>query len=142
MVIDSGASSNVIDKYLWHELKKKKIKCTDCTKGSTKKLYAYWASEPLKIMGSFTALTKCADREVEAPFFVIDGKGEPLLGQETAIQLGVLQLGPNINAIRSEAAIFEKYRDVFKGVRKLRDYQLKLHVDTDVKPVAQPVRRG
>ena len=39
------------------------------------------------------------------------------------------------------ADIREKYADVFTGVGKLRDFQLKLHVRDDVTPVAQPVRR-
>jgi hypothetical protein len=39
MVIDSGASTNVIDKHLWEDLKKKHIKCT--SRKTTKKLYAY-----------------------------------------------------------------------------------------------------
>lgn len=30
---------------------------------------------------------------------------------------------------------------MFSGVGKLKDYQLKLHINKDVKPVAQPVRR-
>ncbi|XP_077977479.1 uncharacterized protein LOC144433041 [Glandiceps talaboti] len=141
MVIDSGASSNLIDKELWNKLKKKKIKCIDCTWGATKKLYAYGSSKPLEIIGSFTAVTKWADTEVKTEFFVIDGEGEPLLGKDTAIQLGVLRLGANINAIRSEAAVVDEYRDVFKGVGKLKEYQVKLHIDPDVTPVAQPVRR-
>ena len=31
--------------------------------------------------------------------------------------------------------------DLFSGVGKLNSFQLKLHVNTDVKPAAQPVRR-
>ena len=33
------------------------------------------------------------------------------------------------------------YKGVFDGVGKLKDYQVKLHVNPDVPPVAQPVRR-
>ena len=36
--------------------------------------------------------------------------------------------------------IREKYREVFTGVGKLKDFQLKLHIIDDVTPVAQPVR--
>ena len=35
----------------------------------------------------------------------------------------------------------EKYKDCFHGLGKLKDFQLGLHVDSSVKPVAQPVRR-
>ncbi len=34
-----------------------------------------------------------------------------------------------------------KFENVFKGVGKLRDYKVKLHVNPDEKPIAQPLRR-
>ncbi|KAI0223182.1 hypothetical protein LSAT2_025590, partial [Lamellibrachia satsuma] len=37
--------------------------------------------------------------------------------------------------------IRRKFADVFAGVGKLKNYQLKLHVDKTVQPIAQPVRR-
>ena len=37
--------------------------------------------------------------------------------------------------------IVKSFADVFSAIGKLKDYQLKLHVNKDVKPVAQPVRR-
>ena len=38
-------------------------------------------------------------------------------------------------------AILGKYPTVFGGVGKLKDYQLMVHVDPDIPPVAQPPRR-
>ena len=32
-------------------------------------------------------------------------------------------------------------KDVFTGIGKLKDFQLKLHIDERVQPVAQPLRR-
>ena len=37
--------------------------------------------------------------------------------------------------------IRRKFADVFAGVGKLKNYQLKFHVDKTVQPIAQPVRR-
>ena len=51
MLIDSGASTNVIDKNLWLKLKPEKIKCV--SKKSDKKLYAYGSDQPLKVLGTF-----------------------------------------------------------------------------------------
>ena len=34
-----------------------------------------------------------------------------------------------------------RHRALFHGVGKLKDYQLKLHIDPQIQPVAQPVRR-
>lgn len=41
----------------------------------------------------------------------------------------------------TDADIRRKFADVFAGVGKLKNYQLKLHVDKTVQPIAQPVRR-
>ena len=37
--------------------------------------------------------------------------------------------------------IVKNFADVFSGVGKLKNFQLKLYVNKDVKPVAQPVTR-
>ena len=41
----------------------------------------------------------------------------------------------------SDSDIRTEYADILVGVGKLKDYQLKLHINKDVKPVAQGVRR-
>ena len=92
-------------------------------------------------MGTFSALTKVTESEVQAEFVVIDGEGEALLGRETALQLGVLKLGAPVYTVQSKEVIMSDYKGVFDGVGKLKDYQVKLHVNPDVPPVAQPVRR-
>ncbi|XP_078361555.1 uncharacterized protein LOC144645908 [Oculina patagonica] len=56
MFIDSGSSTNVIDKNLWLKMKQEKIKCV--SKKSDKKLYAYGSEQPLKVLGTFSASVK------------------------------------------------------------------------------------
>ena len=41
----------------------------------------------------------------------------------------------------TDADVREQFPEVFSGIGKLADFQLKLHINRDVKPVAQPVRR-
>ena len=56
----------------------------------------------------------------------------------------MLRVGPDVCSLTAEgsdADIREKYIEVFTGVGKLKDFQLKLHIEDDVKPVAQPVQR-
>ena len=51
---------------------------------------------------------------------------------------------PQVYSITSEGTsvdIVKNFPDVFSGVGKFKDYQLKLHVNKEVKPVAQPLRR-
>ena len=139
MLIDSGANTNVIDKNLWSKLKQDKIKCV--SRKSDKKLYAYGSKQLLNVLGTFSALVRVEGKEIEAEFVVINGEGAALLGRETAIQLGVLKLGTRIYTVTSSETIMSDYKEIFEGVGKLKDYQVKLHVNPDVHPVAQPVRR-
>ena len=142
VIIDSGSSANVIDQTLWEELKKQHVKCV--SKRSTKKLYAYGATRPLQVIGTFTADLSLANKCVSAEFTVIQGRGEPLLGRESAMKLGVLKLqvpGISVNSVVDRNELIAKHQAVFGGIGKLKDYQLKLHIDTEVQPVAQPLRR-
>ena len=43
--------------------------------------------------------------------------------------------------ISLEAEVKFKFPECFKGVGKLKDCKIKLHVDPNCEPVAQPVRR-
>ena len=125
MVIDSGASTNVVDKGLWSELKRQK---TDCVSKKWDKL------------GTFSALTKVAENEVQPEFVVIDGVGKALPGRETALRLGVLKLDVSVYALHSKEEIISDNKKVFDGVGKPKEYQVKLHVNPNVPPVAQAIR--
>ena len=83
-----------------------------------------------------------------ADFVVVENfNAGSLLGKKTATALGLLRVGPEqpstINQITvgSTQAIVDKHDAVFRGVGRLKDYQLKIHIDPEVTPVAQPQRR-
>ena len=103
MLIDSGASTNMIDKGTWDELKSQKIECK--SRKCEKKLYAYGISVPLKVIGCLEARVVLDDRVCEAEFVVIEGKGQPLLGRSTATELGVLQIGSPVNSVSNDIVI-------------------------------------
>ena len=105
-------------------------------------LYPYGSKEPLKTAGCYTAKVAVEDVAVEAEFNVIEGKGQALLGRETATQLKVLSLSPNLCVNSSEEKnIFQKYKSCFEGLEKLKDFQLNIPIDPCVKPVVQSMRR-
>ena len=140
MIVDSGASCNVIGRKLWEELKQNKVKCVSMK--SNKKLYPYGSAEPLKTAGCFVATVTVPNVTVEAEFTIIEGKGQALLGRETATQLNVLCLGEEVRVnVLKEEDIFDKYKSCFEGLAKLKDFQLDIPIDQNVKPVAQPMRR-
>ena len=143
VLIDSGATCNLLGQRTWEWLKSQKIQCQ--TRKEAKALFPYGNTKPLPTLGTFTADIMSIDTGAtcKTDFVVINGDGRSLLCRETAEKLGLLRLGPShaVNIVNTEADIKEKYKELFNGVGLLRDYELKLNIDDSVKPVAQPVRR-
>ena len=69
VLVDSGASTNIVDLEMWEKLKQQKIQCT--SKKCDKQLFAYGSKEPLKTQGSFSATVKVGNSQEEAEFIVI-----------------------------------------------------------------------
>ncbi|XP_061187089.1 uncharacterized protein LOC133195250 [Saccostrea echinata] len=143
MLIDSGASCNIVNRNVWSAISYNDETLT--LSKSTKRLFSYGSKEPLQILGTFRALTKYRLRETYAEFAVVNGDYISLLGKDTAVELGVLRIGvdgPDLCSVVSELdKIVASRNPVFDGVGKLKKFQLKIHVDKTVTPVAQPLRR-
>ena len=143
VLIDSGATCNLMGRGTWEWLKKHGVKCE--SQKQEQVLFAYGSKEPLPTMGTFTTEIESLDSNVRisADFVVIKGEGRTLLCKETAEKLNLLRVGPMyVNGIGNTADdIRVNYPELFEGVGMLKDYELKLHIDESVQPVAQQVRR-
>ena len=70
-----------------------------------------------------------------------------LISRRDSIELGILRIGGdlayNVKSVNSKIMtnMKTKYTSAFSGLGKLRDYQLRLHIDQSVMPVAQPIQR-
>jgi hypothetical protein len=84
MLVDSGATSNIVDEATLEHLKSGKIVCASKINKSEKILYTYASKQPLQVKGSFTCTIQAGDRQTKVEFTVIHGKGVPLLGNTTA----------------------------------------------------------
>ena len=82
VLIDSGATCNVINKATRHDLKEQGIasKLTH----STKRLLSCGSAEPLQCMEEFRAHTQLNNREVNADYIVVGSGDQGLLGRQTA----------------------------------------------------------
>ena len=117
-------------------LKQNKVKCV--SSNHKKQFYPYGSSEPLK-----TAEVAVVDVAVEAEFIVIEGNlGPGIARRETTTQLKVLSLSPNfcVNSMQ-KGNLFQKCNSYFKGLGKLKDFQLNIPIDPRVKPVVQSMHR-
>ena len=139
VMIDSGASCNIVGKRTWLYLKQKKIKAR--TEKDYAEIYGY-GQQRLRTLGKFYCNIDCPDTDVQSKvkFTVLDHDGPTLIGRETAETLGVLRVGPKRVNIITKENIVERYPKLFDGLGLLKDYKLKLHIDKTIKPVAQPMR--
>ena len=145
VIIDSGATVNIIDRNMWEYTKERKVKCNN--KLTNKKVYAYGNDKPLTVAGSFTADVTVSNKTVNAEFIVVEEKGQALLGKTTAVELGILHIDiPSmVNNVMTDAErkqdMCKKFPKCFDGIGKLKDYQLHIPVDNDIEPVVQALRR-
>jgi len=116
VLIDSGATCNLVDRNTWEELKRQHVRCK--SEKTNKKIYAYASQVALKTVGMFTALVQVGKYQTQAEFIVIDGVGKPILGRDTATELGVLRIRKS--EINSVSQCEMEYPDLFNGIGKLK----------------------
>jgi hypothetical protein len=136
VLIDSGASCNVIDQQLWEQLKRNGVTCKSQKDSKTLKSYA--TVSKVEVVEKFWCKVELGEKSLpNVEFLVIKGDGTPILGRKTAMQLGVLEIKlPEVNLVEDE------FQELFSGkVGKLTNYQVELHVKPNAKFVAQPCRR-
>jgi len=109
-------------------------------KPCVKRLYPFGTDTTIPVVGSFDCEIVYGDQSVYTEFVVVEKACSTLLGKESAIDLGILSLH-FVNSVQNETDYVKKYPKMFKGVGKLNNFKLKLHVDETVEPVAQPQRR-
>ena len=146
VLIDSGSVSNLMGEDDFQKLKNAGFKGN--LEHCSRKLFAYGGRE-IEVVGQFKAEISVGNAKVVSSFVVVKC-GRCILGNATAKELGVLHIGPkaspiggSCNEVKSDFAnqLKVQYPKVFTGVGKLKDFELKLHVDPNVPPVAQKLRR-
>lgn len=81
--------------------------------------------QPMRVQGAFKCDVNISKKTGQAEFIVIRGKGEPLLGRETAIKMVVLKIGDDIPAVTEiKQAVQQMYQKVFSRVCKLNTNQV------------------
>ncbi|XP_049880106.1 uncharacterized protein K02A2.6-like [Pectinophora gossypiella] len=132
MLIDSGCKLNLITDKTWEHLKVNRVSCYKQVKEPNKILVAYGSKIPLDVKGSFEAIIKINNKEDRSTFYVIKNGSRNLLGKDTALRLGVLKLGVDVNNIS------QKQKEAFP---KFKNVLVEIPINKSVQPVMQPYRR-
>ena len=137
MLIDTGASINIIDKATYDT-----ITSQPELQETTNNAFTYGSKTPIKISGMFTATITSKFNCIDAEFYVVPGNSGCLLSYDTAKQLKLVTIVNNVTPSLAESdKLIAEYPSLFQGIGKLKNFQVKLHIDETVQPVAQPHRR-
>lgn len=145
MLVDSGAQSTVLGERQFNNLVKSGLRAKLQPEERNLRVYG---NGRLPVVGRFEAIIECHGRKTMETILVTQGEGRCLLGSPAAKRLQVLQVGPELEGMAKIYSVgsdiesmVDRFPKVFSGVGQLSGYQLKLHIDQDVKPVAQKPRR-
>ena len=140
MMVDTGASVNIIDENSFNRVRKH---CTVRLDKPKKRIFAYASESKLPLVGQFTADINVGTEHVKTTVCVLQGDHGSLLSCVTAQDLHLIDV--KVNQVDSQHHLSDElttqYPKFFKGIGKLKNTQVRLHIDDSVEPVAQPPRR-
>ena len=149
MIIDSGATVNIIDEPTY-----KNITNPPPLKQTTTRIFSYLSDNPIDLLGHLTTNISCNNKTQKCKIYVVKGKWGSLLGKTSAEALDVLRVAPspstpenianiqtNNNMPESTKAIVNEHSSIFSGTELLKNFQLKLHIDPSIPPVQELIRR-
>ena len=153
VLIESGASVNLLDKHTYDNL----IPSPTLKKTSVK-IYPCGSEKHLNILGMFHAKLSGSGEDrtpVTAKLYVTEGSSGSLIGQNTVIEIGIGPEPSLVNKVnklkvdndkfsalpKSVQQILSNNAEVFDGIGKLKDFEVKLKVDPSVTLVSQRLRR-
>ena len=141
-VIDSGANCNIIDFRTFTDYFKEKTKVYP----SSRKIFTYASTDPLPLHGVFYPTLQQGNRRIIVPVNIgMAYDAGCILSESSSTELGLLTItAANCNVLYSHDeglnCVLKNYNDVFSGLGKLKDFQLKLDIDDSVPPVIQSTR--
>ena len=140
VLIDTDASINLIDSKTYRQLKPRPSLNKD-----EYPVHQY-AGSPLDILGTFKAEIRGNEKRVSGRIHVANEGHGNLLGYEVAVKLGYVQEIKGINEIITPvqvqySVLSEEYGDRFNDIGRLKDVQVKLHIDESYQPVQNQNQR-
>ena len=140
MMLDSGASVNLMDKVTYQRIYKGKAKTLEQAK---RRIFAYGSPTPLPLLGTIHAKITAKSNSTSATLHVIKGSSGNLLGYDTAQRLGLLQIVNQVGTDKTSPQYLAsgEFENLFGGIGKVKGKVVKLHIDPDVQPKHQPHRR-
>ena len=133
LLLDTGSTLNILDQRTYANVGSPPIK-----RHRQSKVHAYGEDTPIHILGECVLTVETASLIQTHRFLIAQGNHGSLLGYETATKLQLIHV---VHTATYKDKCREKYPGLFTDIGKLKDTQIKLHVDKTVKPKAITNRR-
>ena len=139
-MIDSGATINII-----HQNTYDNMRARPTLHKSSSHVYAYGSKQPMTVVGQFEAVIESKTKYASETFHVVPGDSGSLLSYETARKLGLIHIVHRVSDTPTTqnsrvSDIAARFPGLCDGIGKLKGTTVKLHIDENVKPVAQTRR--
>jgi len=138
MIVDTGCKYNIISSALYRsQFRNFELYPTE------KRFTAYGQKDPLQCKGYFNASIQTNNNVVNAKVYVIAGNAESLLGRDSSFKLHVLTQVNSVNRDSTSEldSLLKEYSDIFEGLGRVNNFEHKITIDPEVKPVSQHLRR-
>ena len=143
---DTGADISVMSRELANEL--------NLPLSKTKMKIKPYGSKSINCVGVYQGTVMCGEGVANVRIYVVKQNVEFLLSGIAAEDLGVIKFNPTPKPISQSTLIrragakkneklshvISTHKTVFNGIGLLKDHQVQLHIDEDVRPVAEPPR--
>ena len=150
MTVDTGSSINVLRESDYQQLTR-----LPTLHRTNIRLFSFGSTDPLPMLGKFRSSVSVVDddsRQIDAQFYVVAGDSytTSLLSFNTAVDIGLVTMHASVHNVapstssnreRHRTDVISRYPTLFQGIGKLKDQQVRLHIDPSVPPVAQSHRR-
>ena len=138
MLVDTGSTVNIIDSHTYQMKRTPMLR-----KPGRTNIYAYGSHKPITMRGKFETTIIANGSSIVAEVYVTPVTSGNILCCDAANVLGLVHIVRSTTNISNRKAeqISSKYPRLCTGIGKLKNYQVKLHIDYSVKPVAQGHRR-
>ena len=140
-LIDTGASVNLLAKKRYRRINNGNT----TLKPAHTKIYSQGSKAPFPLLGTFSATVTFSRISTDTQLRVVKGNTGNLLSYDTAQKLKVVTISVNTATVtamnnNSPEVLQEEFKCPFRGIGKIRNKVVKLHVDPDVTPKKQPHR--
>ena len=164
ILVDSGASCNVLSERQFRNISNSPLR------PAIRPIFSYGSKTPLSVMGIADLRIRTTDMETEAPFYITKTEAPPLLGRQTAFDMGVLHIRstrlpnvvntlghtapvPRLTPVFDESVgkdlpehlrletILEDFRDTFDGIGCVKNVEVEVQMRSDATPVCHPPSR-